>query len=549
MSLLPTSILAQAPDSDDKLDSRLPERVQVTIIDTTIVHLVQREPFTDATEPMLIDYLGIYAKERPWNLPDILTPQRVVIPQPRLAKDSHVLIQVYPSLPKSLSYQLLFAGDVEPANGLFYINRYHWGDKRTKGRGKYNTDNFHGALNYHYKDKTKLNLSAKYDAKNLSWLKEDKNTAPKDVNCFRSDVIWQQKLRPETQSQVNFDLTTLRINDTENSKSDSATDLKLNLNIITTKPSLNPTEFGATIEYFNANRDSNKTSCDQNKPYWANTYRFYATNKFTNFEPFTFSVGGELIVFRERREQMGDSQKLSCEDINPIQFNPTLVATTQFSDNVSFQLSFDRSVLRKPIGDMYFSSDYVTTNPLLRFEKNRRGIVVVKYRPNRRANIEIATVANVINGFVYLKPNASGMSWQPENMNANVFAFKFESDFVPIERLKSRIQFIHEIHKPQSDERIPYRPTDKLTLGISYLTTNGFQLDFEGELYGKRYVDKEAKEKPLPAYFLWKPKLSKIFGEYTTAFIKTQFSSGQYEILKGYELPRYVADVGVSVKF
>jgi len=546
--LLSTSLLAQEPDSDDKLDSRLPERVKVTIIDTTMVRLVQRQPFTDATESTLIDYLGIYAKERPWNLPDILTPQRVVISKPGKARDSLVLLKAYPGLPKSLSYQLLFAGDFEETSGLLYINRYHWDDKRTKGRGKYNADNFHGALGYHYKDKAKLNLSAKYDGKNLYWLKD---TTPRDVNCFRGDVIWQQKLRPETQSQVNFDLTAFRINDTENNESNSAADLKLNLNITTTKLSLNPTDFGATIEYFSANDNSDES-------YWANTYRFYAINKFTNLEPFTFSVGGELTVFRER---VADSPNPGAyRDINPIQFNPTLIATTQFSDNVSFQLSFDRSVLRKPIGDMYFSSDYVTLNPYLRFEKNRRGVVALKYRPNRRANIRIAAVANVINGFIYLKPNANelsqnevgergvDLSWQPDNMNANVFAFKIEGDFTPIEQLSTKVQFIHEIQKPQSDEHIPYRPTDKFTLSMSYLIPNGLQLKFEGELYGKRYIDK-AEEDSLPAYFLWKPELSKTFGKYTTAFISAQFSSRQYEILKGYELPRYVADVGISVKF
>ena len=538
-----TNLSAQEPDSDDKLDSRLPERVEVTIIDTTIVRLVQRQPFTDVAEPALIDYIGIYAKERPWNLPDILTPRRVVVPKPRLAEDSLILIKAYPGLPPGLSYQILFAGDFEETQGQLYVNRHHWGDNRTKGRGKYNVDNFYGALGYHYQDKAKLNLSARYDAKNLNWLAKDDNgeikNAPRDVNSFHSDVIWQHKLRPETQSQVNFDLATLRINDAENDEADSATDLKLNLNITTTRISLNPTEFGATIEYFSA-KDS------PNESYWANAYRFYAANKFTNLEPFTFSVGGELIAFRER---VADSQKPGgYRDINPIQFNPTLVVTTKFSNDVSCQLSFDRSVLRQPLGDIYFAKDYVTLNSLLRFEKNRSGVVSLKYRPDRYANVEIAAVANIISGFGYLKPNANGLSWQPDNMNANIFAFKLGFDFIPREKLKSKVQFIHEIQKPQSDDHIPYRPADRLTLGISYPMANGFQIDFDGELYGKRYIDK-AREDTLPTYFLWKPKLSKTFGKYTTTFIRAQFSNRQYEILKGYELPRYVTDFGVSVKF
>jgi len=568
--LLSTNLCAQEPDSDDKLDSRLPERVQVTIIDTTIVRLVQRNPFTDMADPPLIDYLGIYAKERPWNLPDILTPQRVIISTPPSVKDSLVIIKAYPGLPQSLSYQILLASDFEEARGQLYINRHHWGDKRTKGRGKYNIDNFYGSLGYHYKDKANFNLNAGYDAKNLNWLEKDDTgeikNIPRDVNLFHSDVIWQHKLRPETQSQVNFDLASLRVNDADNNELNSTTNLKLNLNITTTKLSLNPTEFGTTIEYFNANDKLNENG-KTNESYWANTYRFYAANKFTNMEPFTFSVGGELVVFRER---VADAEKpIGHRDINPIQFNPTLVTTTKFSDDVSFQLSFERTVLRKPIGDMYFASDYVTLNPLLRFEKHRRGVVSLKYRPDRRADIEVAAVANVINGFVYLKPNMgelsrnevpqddsrrvssesrSGFSWQPDNMNANLFDFKFGGDFTPIEGLKLKVHFTHEIQKPQSGEHIPYRPSDRLTLGISYLMANELQLDFEGELYGKRYIDK-AKEDSLPAYFLWKPKVSRTFGKYTTAFISAQFSSRQYELLKGYELPRYVTDFGVSVKF
>jgi hypothetical protein len=100
--------------TEEKLKSELPERVLVTIIDTTMIRLVQRERFTDSVRPNMNEYLGFYAKERPWHLPDILTPAEFIAARkPGLLKDSVVLLTVYPSLPNALFYQGSLAGHFE----------------------------------------------------------------------------------------------------------------------------------------------------------------------------------------------------------------------------------------------------------------------------------------------------------------------------------------------------------------------------------------------------------------------------------------------------
>jgi hypothetical protein len=170
--LMNAEVSAQAPDStEDKLKSELPERVLVTIIDTTMIQLVQRERFTDSVRPKMDEYLGIYAKERPWNLPDILTPSRFVASESRALKDSLVLLTVYPSFPNALFYQGLLSGCFEYMDGLFYFNRQNLFDSRTENRGQYNVDNFRGVWGYQYRDLTDFKVDLQYDAKNLGWLR------------------------------------------------------------------------------------------------------------------------------------------------------------------------------------------------------------------------------------------------------------------------------------------------------------------------------------------------------------------------------------------
>jgi len=114
------------------------------------------------------------------------------------------------------------------------------------------------------------------------------------------------------------------------------------------------------------------------------------------------------------------------------------------------------------------------------------------------------------------------------------------------DKLKQSIEYVHEFY--DQDEYVPYRPENKGVLSIAYLATNELELSLIGELYGPRQINENEK---LPRYFLWKPKITKSFGKNAEASLALEFyaGSGDYEILKGYALPKQTMDIGLTIRF
>ena len=77
LGLATSAIYSQTPESEEKLQAEdLPEVIRVQLTDTTQIALEPRSRFNDASEPKLTHALALYAKERRWNLPPILTPNK-----------------------------------------------------------------------------------------------------------------------------------------------------------------------------------------------------------------------------------------------------------------------------------------------------------------------------------------------------------------------------------------------------------------------------------------------------------------------------------------
>ena len=551
-------ISAQTPDStEDKLKSELPERVLVMIIDTTMIQLVQRERFTDSVSPGMGRYLGIYAKERPWNLPDILTPPRFVpAKESGLLKDSLVLLTVYPSYPQALFYQGFLSGRFEDMDGLLYFNRQNLFDNRTENRGKYNIDNFRGSWGYHYQDLTDLEVDIRYDAKNLGWLKapvineseEDTNILRKDIALFNANFDWRQQIAESSQSTVNVDITAFRMDSQENNETDTGMDAGLNLGIATYWPFGNPIDFGGGVEYFIA---TDKYPDDMaEEQFWSPIFRLYFREKFLNFGIFNVRADVGAAGFRERETDGGYRTYL--------QPNSSITITTKPSDNLVFQLDGSSTVNRKKYTDLYFYDDYVTLNPFLKFEKTWFAGATLKLN-SKKVNIEATGFAQMVNDLVFLNKTEyvkdmpidvlGELSWTPDNLDAHIFGGQFKLDLLLAQGMNASMRFTHEFQQPKEDgQYIPYRPQDKLSLSLSYFSPSGFGFNIAGEANGPRFYDLSFDD-TLPLYFFWKFKLSKIFSQYIMAFIGGQFSSGNYELLKGYELPKQAVDFGVSLKF
>jgi hypothetical protein len=139
--LIASGLYAQAPGSEEQLKAEdLPEMIRAQIIDTTQIVLTPRARFSDAAEPQIRHVLALYAKERRWNLPPIITPGKVAKAEAAPPQNYTLHLSAYPSLPDSLFYNVLFGGHADETRGYLRLDRKQLGDERTKGRGDYNVD-------------------------------------------------------------------------------------------------------------------------------------------------------------------------------------------------------------------------------------------------------------------------------------------------------------------------------------------------------------------------------------------------------------------------
>jgi hypothetical protein len=563
-----TEVFAQAPAStEDKLKSELPERVLVTIIDTTLIQLVQRECFTDSVRPGMDEYLAIYAKERPWNIPDIWnlpgisTPSRFVASEQRTLKDSLVLLTVYPGFPNALFYQGFLAGRFENMDGLLYFNRQNLFESRTENRGQYNVDNFRGVWGYHYKDLTDFKVDVQYDAKNLGWLKapvtkelsEEKDILEKDVALFNANFDWQHRFEKDAQSTVNFDITTFRMDSQH--ETDSGMDVGLNVGITGYWPFTNPIDFGGSVEYFIATDEYPDNSREEQ--FWSPIFRLYLREKFINLGDLNFRARAGIVGFREKTD---GGYRTS------VQPEPNITITTKLSDNLTLQIDGSRTINRKKYAELYVYEDYIALNPFLKHQKAWCARTSLKLH-SKEGNIEATGFAQIVDDLVFL--NKSGdvknipksvlgeLSWTPDNLDAYVFGGQVKLDRFLTKRMNVSMQFIHEFQKPRGGrQHIPYRSQDVLSLNLSYSSPSGLDFNLTGEANGSRFCELSSDD-TLPPYFLWKLRLSQTlrfaqgqaFSQYITAFIGGQFSFGRYELLKDYELPQQTVDLGISLKF
>jgi hypothetical protein len=271
--------------------------------------------------------------------------------------------------------------------------------------------------------------------------------------------------------------------------------------------------------------------------------------KFINLGVFNFRDDVGAIGFREREMDYGTGTY--------VQPNSNITITTKLNDSLIFQLGGSRTINRQKYAELYFYQDYTTLNPYLKLEKMCCANAALKLHSNR-INVEAGGFAQMVDDLVFLNETKKvkdsvldELSWTPDNLDVEAYIFggKIKFDLFLSKGMNASIQFIHEFQKLKEEfQYIPYRPQDVLSLNLSYSSPSGFGFSLTGKANGSRFYNLDTDD-TLPPYFLWKLRLSKTFSQYITAFISGEFSSGRYELLKDYELPRQTVDLGVSLKF
>ena len=560
--------------SEEQLESDLPDEVIAEIIDTTRIVLEPRSRFSDPLVPQLIHAIALYPKERLWNLPPTTTPQKTVKPTTPPPKNYRFHLTAYPSLPESLIYQVLFAGRTKQTHGFLHLNRQQLGNARTKERGDYNLDGIRGGFSHQYQELSEISLDLGLNLKALEWLPltsgeidGETSNPQKDLMLFRSDLNWQQQISETSWSTLNLDTVLLGVDHDGSNLRDQAADLRFNFDMALSWPFLNPIHVGGNVEYFSAidNRFDRET--------WGTIVRLYARDEFSPFGPFVCSIGVEGVSFRENDdagENKVDPQldvenateptnTETGEDTADLQLNPSLALTTHLDKHWLIQLEGSRTVARHRLSALYFDTDYINLNPLLRPEKAWNTQITLKHHRGAKFEVDISGFARQIDDLVILTPQGehlenigvqpvAELAWTPTNIEASIYGGQLLISARIVDRLDLRFRYTHEVSMPTMGAQIPYRAADRINLDVVYHLPSEFHVALKAELQGPRYVDMMTDE-TLKGYLLLQPKLSKTIGNYIDAFVGGAFAIGEYRLLEMYELSQRNFDFGIELKF
>lgn len=558
------NLYAQPPASEEELKAKdLPEVIRARIIDTTQIWLLPRARFKDSAKPQLIPTLALYAKERRWNLPPILTPTKVSRTRP-LPRENYLLrLTAYPSLPDALFYQAVFGGNLDNTRAFLHLNRKQLGDERTKKRGDYSADGIRGGLTYHYGERSELAVDAALDLKNLNWLTTEQGSGSigKEIQHLRSIVRWEQGISQRGRTAISVDLEEFRLlpAQRETQFENRATDIRFKLDLETPvgiqNPfhfgrgvDINPIRLGAAAEYFTA---ANAPDMDElpSRDNWSTIFRLYIRDKFTSVKWFVLGIGAEGVGYRERNN-LGEEE-------THLKFNPHVAITTHLSDHWIFQLQGRQKIQRTKLSELYFDTDYLSLNPFLRPEKTWDGRVTFTRHQGRRFEANFSGFAKQVEDLVVLEKSSTNsasaakkLSWVPRNREkpVQIFGGSVSVTAYITNRFEAQVRYTHEVHKPEDGEWIAYRPNDFIDLNAVFHLPADFHIELGGEFRGPRYLD-DTTDRTLEHYILLKPKISKIIENNVGLFVGGNFAIGTYTRLDGYELAQDYLDFGLELKF
>lgn len=533
-------IFAQEENEDKDKITDLPP-VKIEIVDTTQIN-IPREKFRSFIEPDPKIYTPSVSKERPWYLPNTSIPDKVGDKKAKAEDDLLLLLSAQIGAPVAFSYQVLLVKGFGDFVVLADAGRNTLKTGRTPNmQGESNADNLKGAFSYRG-DIANLRTDVKYNARDIDYRNENGESLINDRGLTNLFANLDLKFDEINSISLGMDLLSLKMEGPLSYGNESgfnlATDFKLN----TSMPETNPIEMGAGFEYFNGINDINE--------FREAIVKFHIRDNDVRLWYFVLGVGAELwlelkkdIGFDEEGLEVSDGWKF---DGYP---NPYLLITSRIGNRTVLQFGVERYILKQNLKDLYIDKDSVRFNPSLGNERTWDMNASLQYRV---AGTFLGTIKafdkEIRNLNVFEKSNEEILSWQTNSWDSiRISGIASEVELTLLEgKLKQNLQYIYESH----DVKIPYRPKNKGNIVLTYLAPYDIEPSIAVEFYSRRYVGSDSDES-LSNYTLWKPKISKAFGKYASAFISAGIYSGKdkYQVWNDYELPSFIMDFGASLRF
>ena len=532
------------------------EEEKIQIVDTTQIVLEPRKRFNDPSKPKLIHSLALYAKERLWNLPPNITPNKSVYLDDHRLKDYHFSLIAYPSLPESLFYKLTLTGQTNQTNGFVSITRNQIGSERTDNRGNYSLDLFHGGFGYRYAAHSSLKLNLGMKLKELNWkLKASQLPVEFKLNSKTPKLIWtdvnlNQKITKKTKADLSVRFESYELD--SNNQIDSGKDLRINLDIFTDFPPnrlrhiLNPMHFGGVLEY----RSIATYRTPRNMR--SSTFRLYVRDQYSTLGPMIFDLGGEFVSFLESGNQLDANLTEIDEEPTKFRLNPSLSTIVNLNSQWKMQVELYGATEIPQLSAIYFDQDYVNVLPALRSEKIWCGQITLKRYYVKKFEVDFSGFSKLANDLVILKRDsralgkASEIAWIPYNFDQKklISGGQLLVKANLLNQLSLNLKLKREFHRS-----IPYRATDWIDLDLVYYLPLGFKAKLVGEFRGGRSTEEGSQNLGLEDYVLMRPKLAKQFGNYMNGFIGGVFVVGKYMQFTDYLFTPNAVVFGLELEF
>ncbi|HGJ65361.1 TPA: hypothetical protein ENS27_08235 [bacterium] len=533
--------IAQETDEEDKTIDLPP--VKIEIIDATQL-TIPKERFDGLAQPDYDIYVALLHKERLWYLPSTSIPVKYKDKLLKADKDYLVMLSAYPGLPAGLSYQGLLMKGFGNAQVLLDVGRSSLLSTRTaklasdhtKKQSSSTIDRFNGLFSFQTKTSGVI-TGLDYNAKDLDYLDINGGRYINDRSLFDISFGWSQRFSEGFEPSVNTNITKLMMEGPLLSDSNEATNVKVNANVRTLLSQSIPIDAGIKIETFNGNA--------VNDDFRDTLIKLYFNDRRIRLFPFILSVGIELAANIHKSSLDSKGWQTSFYP------NPSVLLTSQIGSKTILQFGLERYILMQSIKDTYIKTDYVNFKPSLLPERGLELSALLKLNPVNGFTTTVGYHDRDVNDIAFpseFQNDGGIIYWLPDNYeNIHISSINAGWELLLLDgRLKQSIEYVHEFYG--KDKYVPYRPENKGLLNITYLAGNELEFSLVAELFGIRRI---GDDENLPRYLLWSPKVSKSFWKNAEAFISLGLyaGSGDYQILKGYALPKQTLDFGLSVRF
>ena len=567
---------------DDEESIRLDEQT-IGIIDTTQIQLEPRIRFNSPFRPFVHQALGVYAKERLWNLPSIHTPQKIDRQTLETNKNPSILVTASPSIPIAPFFRALLAGSAyNKVNGYMQFNYQDLDDLKKSNQG---TDiALEAGLNLAYRPLSEIALSSQISIRDLPWPLEtsgittlespEPNANPLNVSdqlaniynlqLFASNWNLHHWLSDKTQFTSNGKLEVFGANPTFSVLNDGVTDLQANFNIRSHFLNLaNPIHFGINSQYLSVAENLSTGQSSQN---WSTLLELYAKDQFTQIGPFVFGLGLGIVSFRNLEpSDVSKDSRLGYVESTQIEPSGTLTITTQLSNYWRLNFEGKRKIHHYTISELYLNNNYVRVNPFLNPEKNWSQLIDLTYNRGQRIDFSLSTFANRTTDLIYLaEGNSSGvtiglmnnrvkpLNWVPTNSDRVITRYGFILSGKLRASNGDELQFSYQ--RDLQPIYVPYQAKNRAYIDCKYWLFGILQTELTAtiEIDTRDHLQSEttkAIQLPNLANLIHlKGKMKRNLGQYLTIFIGGAYLSSGSMVMPYHPLRGSYVDLGVELQ-